>query len=225
MGIIGNNWDNLLKNEFESESFFRLNEFLENEFLKYRVFPDKSDIMNALKLTPPEAVHAVILGQDPYHGIGQANGLCFSVNSGVKFPPSLVNIYKELKADLDFPAPESGNLEPWAKQGVLLLNAVLTVREGEPGSHKNKGWEALTDRIISLVNESETPTAFLLWGNFAKEKKRLITNPRHLILEATHPSPLSASNGFFGCRHFSKTNEFLCENGLDGIGWDLRNRT
>jgi uracil-DNA glycosylase len=177
------------------------------------------DIFNALKLTPPENVRAVILGQDPYHGAGQAHGLCFSVLPGTDLPPSLRNIFKELRADLGVTAPENGCLEHLAKSGVLLLNTVLTVRESAPGSHKNKGWEVLTDRIISLVNESETPTVFLLWGNFARAKKTLITNKRHLILEAAHPSPLSASNGFFGCRHFSKTNEFLRKNGLSEIDW------
>jgi uracil-DNA glycosylase len=221
---IGNDWDNVLRGDFASENYRKLREFLKFEYAHYRVYPDMFDIFNALKLTPPDNVRAVILGQDPYHGIGQAHGLCFSVLPNTAPPPSLVNIFKELNADLNIPAPESGNLEPWAKQGVLLLNTVLTVREGAPGSHKNKGWEALTDRIISLVNESETPTVFLLWGNFAKAKKALITNKRHLILEAAHPSPLSARNGFFGCRHFSKTNEFLRENGVEGIDWDLRNK-
>ncbi|MDR0992301.1 MAG: uracil-DNA glycosylase [Ruminococcus sp.] len=209
---IGNGWDRLLASEFSSENYHKLREFLKYEYAHFRIYPDMYDIFNALKFTPPEAVRAVILGQDPYFGEGQAHGLCFSVKSGVAKPPSLQNIFKELSADLGVPIPQSGCLENWAKQGVLLLNTVLTVREGTPNSHKGKGWEALTDRIIEIINESGEPTVFMLWGGNARAKKRLITNPRHLILEAAHPSPLSAYNGFFGCRHFSKANAFLVKN-------------
>ncbi|MDR0991784.1 MAG: uracil-DNA glycosylase [Ruminococcus sp.] len=209
---IGNGWDKLLASEFDSEHYKKLREFLKYEYAHFRIYPGMYDIYNALRFTPPEAVHAVILGQDPYHGAGQAHGLCFSVKPGVQKPPSLVNIYKELNADLGIPIPKDGCLENWAKQGVLLLNTVLTVREGAPNSHRGKGWEVLTDRIISIINESENPTVFILWGGNARAKKGLITNPRHLVLEAAHPSPLSAYNGFFGCRHFSKTNAFLAQN-------------
>jgi uracil-DNA glycosylase len=220
---IGNRWDVLLAPDFSSENYKNLREFLKYEYANFNVYPDMYDIFNALRLTPPENVRAVILGQDPYHGKGQAHGLCFSVQPETPPPPSLVNIFKELQSDLGLKPPENGCLINWAKSGVLLLNTVLTVREGAPGSHRGKGWEALTDRIISIINESETPTVFLLWGNFAKAKKGLITSSRHLILEAAHPSPLSAYNGFFGCRHFSKTNDFLIKNGLQGIEWGLRN--
>ncbi|MBR5134527.1 MAG: uracil-DNA glycosylase, partial [Clostridia bacterium] len=166
-------------------------------------------------------VKAVILGQDPYHGPGQAHGLCFSVQDGVSPPPSLQNIYKEQYADLGLPIPKTGNLTPWTKQGVLLLNTVLTVRQGLPNSHKNKGWETFTDHVISLLNARETPMVFLLWGANAGAKSALITNPKHLILKTVHPSPLSASRGWFGCRHFSKTNAFLQENGIQPIDWSL----
>jgi uracil-DNA glycosylase len=219
---IGNRWDELLARDFASESYKSLREFLKFEYAHYAVYPDMYSIFTALSLTPPENVRAVILGQDPYHGKGQAHGLCFSVLPETPPPPSLVNIFKELQSDLGIPAPENGCLVNWAKSGVLLLNTVLTVREGAPGSHRARGWETLTDRIISIINESETPTVFLLWGNFAKAKKGLITSPRHQILEAAHPSPFSAYNGFFGCRHFSKANEFLIKNGLQGIEWNLR---
>jgi uracil-DNA glycosylase len=218
---IGNNWDALLAGEFSSEYYMKLREFLKTEYARFAIYPNMYDIYNTLKLTPPEAVRAVILGQDPYHGKGQAHGLCFSVNPGVIKPPSLVNIFKERYADIGIPVPENGTLTPWAENGVLLLNTVLTVRENAPGSHKNKGWEILTDRIITIINESARPTVFLLWGNNARAKKQLITNPNHLVLEAAHPSPLSAYNGFFGCRHFSKTNEFLLKANLSPINWDL----
>jgi uracil-DNA glycosylase len=219
---IGNRWDELLAPDFASESYKNLREFLKYEYAHFNVYPDMYSIFTALRLTPPENVRVVILGQDPYHGKGQAHGLCFSVLPETPPPPSLVNIFKELQNDLGIPAPENGCLINWAKSGVLLLNTVLTVREGAPGSHRARGWETITDRIISIINESEIPTVFLLWGNFAKAKKSLIRSPRHLILEAAHPSPLSAYNGFFDCRHFSKTNEFLIKNGLQGIRWNLR---
>jgi uracil-DNA glycosylase len=218
---IGNSWDTLLASEFNSEYYKKLREFLKYEYAHFRIYPDMYDIFNALRFTPPEAVRAVILGQDPYHGAGQAHGLCFSVKPGVQKPPSLLNIQKELNADLGIPIPKNGCLENWAKQGVLLLNTVLTVREGCANSHKGKGWEILTDRIISIINESENPTVFILWGGNARAKKGLITNTKHLILEAAHPSPLSAYNGFYGCRHFSKTNAFLSQNDRGTIDFSL----
>ena len=177
------------------------------------------DIFNALKYTSYEDTRAVILGQDPYHGAGQAHGLCFSVKRDVTPPPSLKNIFKELNAEYSIPEPTSGELTGWAKQGVLLLNTTLTVREGRPQSHKGQGWEILTDRIISLLNEKSSPVVFILWGSNARAKKQLITNKLHLILESAHPSPLSAYNGFFGCNHFRKTNEFLRSHGLGEIDW------
>lgn len=217
---LGNSWDSLLAEEFQKEYYLELREFLKNEYLHsgVRIFPEMNDLFSALRLTPYENVRAVILGQDPYHGYGQAHGLCFSVRKGVNPPPSLKNIYKELKTDLGIDAPEHGCLEEWAKSGVLLLNSVLTVREGQAGSHRNKGWEILTDKIISLLNESEKPISFILWGAYARSKASLITNSRHLILEAAHPSPLSAYNGFFGSRPFSKTNAFL---GSRAVDWRL----
>lgn len=217
---LGNSWDSLLAEEFQKEYYLELREFLKNEYLHsgVRIFPEMNDLFSALRLTPYENVRAVILGQDPYHGYGQAHGLCFSVRKGVTPPPSLKNIYKELKTDLGIDAPEHGCLEEWAKSGVLLLNSVLTVREGQAGSHRNKGWEILTDKIISLLNESEKPISFILWGAYARSKASLITNSRHLILEAAHPSPLSAYNGFFGSRPFSKTNAFL---GSRAVDWRL----
>lgn len=218
---IGNNWDELLKDEFRQEYYLRLREFLKHEYTSGTVYPNMYNIFNALKITDYDAVKAVILGQDPYHGEGQAHGLSFSVQNGVALPPSLQNIYKELQTDLGIPPAKTGDLTPWAKQGVLLLNTVLTVRGGIANSHKGKGWEEFTDRIITLLNEREKPMVFLLWGANARAKKALISNPSHLVLEAAHPSPLSAYNGFFGCRHFSKTNDFLVRTGQDPINWRL----
>ena len=202
---LGNNWDNILKEEYKN----------------YRIFPSMYDIFNALKYTDYNDVKVVIIGQDPYHEIGQAHGLCFSVQDGVAFPPSLQNIFKELNADLGIPMPKSGNLTKWAKQGVLLLNTVLTVREHYANSHKNKGWETFTNAVIEKLNEREDPIIFLLWGNDAKRKKELITNKQHIVLTAAHPSPLSAYNGFFGCHHFSKTNQLLINMGKEPIDWSL----
>ena len=215
----GNGWDAVLGNEFEQDYYKELRLFLKKEYTcgKYRIFPDMHDIFNAFRYTDFKDVRAVILGQDPYHGEGQAHGLCFSVKSGVAKPPSLVNILKELQNDLGFSPPESGDLTKWAKNGVLLLNTVLTVREGQAGSHAGKGWERFTDRAIELLNERKEPICFLLWGGYAKAKASLITNPKHNILPAAHPSPLSAYNGFFGCRHFSLCNKLL---GAD-IDWNL----
>ena len=218
---IGNDWDVLLKGEFDKEYYKKLRTFLVKEYQTRRIFPDMYDIFNALKYTPYKSVKAVIIGQDPYHGEGQAHGLCFSVKKGIEPPPSLKNIYKELAQDIGFVPPAHGELISWAKQGVLLLNAVLTVREGEANSHKGMGWEIFTDRVIELLNMREEPMVFLLWGANARRKKELITNPNHYVLEAAHPSPLSAYNGFFGSRHFSKTNEILKSIGNTPIDWTL----
>ena len=216
---IGNDWDELLKDEFEKEYYLKLREYLKAEYVSRRIYPSMYDIYNALKLTSYENTRVVILGQDPYHGAGQAHGLCFSVKRGVEPPPSLKNIFKELKQEYGMPAPEFGELVGWAKQGVLLLNTTLTVREGQPQSHKGQGWETLTDRIISLLNQKEMPIVFILWGSNARAKKVLITNPSHLILESAHPSPLSAYNGFFGCNHFISTNAFLRRTNQKEIDW------
>ena len=218
---IGNSWDDVLAGEFEKEYYLKLREFLKTEYSSYRVYPPMEHIFRALKETPYDKVKAVILGQDPYHEPGQAQGLCFSVPEGVKQPPSLVNIFKEMQADLGVRPPSHGNLLTWAHQGVLLLNAVLTVREHEANSHKNKGWEQFTDRVISLLNDREDPVVFILWGANAKAKASLITNDRHCILTGAHPSPLSAHNGFWGGRYFSRTNEFLEEQGREPINWRI----
>lgn len=218
---IGNSWDTLLAEEFEKAYYKELRAFLIAEYKSGPVYPPAASIFNALKATPYENVRAVIIGQDPYHGEGQAHGLCFSVQRGVKTPPSLLNIYKELQSDLGFAIPSHGYLAKWADEGVLLLNAVLTVRAGVPNSHKGKGWELLTDRVIQLLNEREKPMVFLLWGANAQKKAELITNPKHLILKAPHPSPLSAHAGFFGCRHFSRANAFLSACGEGAIDWQI----
>ena len=218
---IGNEWDEILKDEFEKEYYLNLREFLKREYFTYHIYPNMYDIFNALKYTSYSDVKAVIIGQDPYHGQGQAHGLCFSVQKGVAVPPSLQNIYKEIYSDLGIPPANHGYLKKWADSGVLMMNAVLTVREGQANSHKGKGWEIFTDRVIELLNEREKPIVFLLWGGNAKQKMRLITNPNHLILQAAHPSPLSAFNGFFGCRHFSKANEFLANHGMEPIDWRI----
>ncbi len=215
---LGNSWDALLADEFRQPYYLQLREFLKTEYRTRRIYPPMGDIFNALRETPYEKVKAVILGQDPYHQPGQAHGMCFSVRKGVEPPPSLKNIYKELEAELGITPPDHGELTKWAKEGVLLLNTVLTVRESAPASHRGKGWEFLTDRVISLLDQRPEPIVFLLWGAHARAKKELITNPCHLILEAAHPSPLSAYNGFFGCGHFKKANEFLKE----PIDWDLK---
>lgn len=218
-----NKWDELISGEFEKDYYLKLREFLIEEYKTKTIYPDKHDIFNALKFTSYEDVKVVIIGQDPYHGPNQAHGLSFSVQPKVQIPPSLLNMYKELKADLGCFIPNNGYLVPWAEQGVLLLNAVLTVREGQANSHRNKGWEKFTDKVIQLLNEREEPIIFLLWGNNAKEKGELITNKHHFILTTVHPSPLSASRGFFGCRHFSKTNEILRDLGKEPIDWQIKN--
>ena len=223
MVLLNNDWDSMLSEEFNSEYYLKLREFLKAEYFSRRIYPPMNDIFNALRYTSYKDTRVVILGQDPYHGFGQAHGLCFSVKEGVKFPPSLKNIFKELESELGIPEPPSGELVGWAKQGVLLLNTTLTVREGQPQSHKGQGWEILTDRIIEILNKKDAPVVFILWGGNARSKKQLITNPRHLILESAHPSPLSAYAGFFGCDHFTKTNTFLVSNGLPPIEWDKIN--
>ena len=212
-----NDWDKLLENEFKKDYYLALREFLKEEYSTKRIYPPMNDIYNALKYTSYENTKVVILGQDPYHGAGQAHGLCFSVQPGVKFPPSLQNIFKELSSEYGMVIPDTGELTGWAKQGVLLLNTTLTVREGQPQSHKGKGWEILTDKIISLLNEKQTPVVFILWGGNARAKKTLITNSHHLVLESAHPSPLSAYAGFFGCNHFILANQFLEKSGMTQI--------
>lgn len=218
---IGNDWDSLLADEFNKDYYLNLRQFLISEYNSRKIYPSMSDIFNALRATAYADVKAVILGQDPYHGEGQAHGMCFSVRKGTPPPPSLVNIFKELNTELGIPIPPHGELTAWAQSGVLLLNTVLTVREGSPNSHRGHGWEVLTDRIIELLNNRETPIVFLLWGGNARAKKKLIKNPAHLVLECAHPSPLSAYNGFFGCGHFAKTNEFLQKNGIEPIDWRI----
>ena len=218
---LGNSWDALLKDEFEKDYYKKLRGALAREYREHTVYPDMYDIFNALRYTPYESVKAVILGQDPYHGPGQAHGLCFSVKRGVPAPPSLQNIFKEIESDLGIAPPSHGELTSWARQGVLLLNTVLTVREGQPQSHRPLGWEIFTDRVIELLNDAPQPIVFLLWGGNAKAKRALLTNPAHLVLTAAHPSPLSAYNGFFGCRHFSRTNEFLTSHGAEAIDWRI----
>ena len=217
---LGNDWDGILADEWEKPYYRQLHSFLKEEYSKTRIYPDMYDIFNALKYTPFADTRAVIIGQDPYHGPGQAHGLCFSVKKGVPLPPSLVNIYKEITDDLGVTMPQHGELTGWAKQGVLLLNTVLTVRAGQPNSHKDKGWEIFTDRVISELNRKETPVVFLLWGANAEKKARVITNPIHKKLITVHPSPLSAYRGFFGWRHFSKANEILISSGQPPIKWD-----
>ncbi len=218
---LGNDWDTILADEWQKPYYRQLHDFLKSEYSSKCIYPNMYDIFNALKYTSFSDTKVVIIGQDPYHGAGQAHGLCFSVKKGVAVPPSLRNIYKELHDDVGFIIPPHGELTSWAKQGILLLNTVLTVREGCPNSHKGKGWEIFTDRVISELNNKQTPVVFLLWGANAEQKGRLITNPIHKKLITVHPSPLSASRGFIGCRHFSKTNKLLAEAGLTPINWQI----
>lgn len=213
----------LLDREKEKQYFKDLTSFIDNEYATKTIFPARENVMNSMKYTPYKKVKVVIVGQDPYHGEGEAHGMCFSVNPGIKIPPSLKNIFKELNRDLGLYIPNNGYLMKWAKQGVLLLNSVLTVVKDTPGSHRGKGWETFTDEVIKEVNEKDTPVVFLLWGAYAKEKKTLITNPIHLVLESSHPSPFSVKSGFEGCSHFSKTNEFLKSHGLTPIDWQIEN--
>ena len=217
----GNDWDSLLAAEFEKEYYTELRSFLIEEYKSRRIYPPADDIFNAFKLTSYEDTKVVIIGQDPYHQQGQAHGLCFSVRKGIKTPPSLVNIFKELKEDLGIKPPSHGCLTEWAERGVLLLNATLTVRDGEPMSHRGKGWEILTDRVIEILNSREKPMCFILWGSSAKSKSALITNTNHMILEGAHPSPFSAYNGFFGGRYFSRANRFIDACGDIPIDWQL----
>lgn len=219
---IGNDWDTLLAAEFQSENYQQLRQFLIQEYRTHTVYPNMYDIFNALKHTACKDVKAVIIGQDPYHNEGQAHGLSFSVRKGIAPPPSLVNIFKEIKDDIGVDnLGKHGELTAWAKQGVLLLNAALTVRAGQANSHRGKGWEQVTDAVIRILNLRQQPVVFLLWGSNARAKAQLITNPNHLVLTCAHPSPLSAYQGFFGCKHFSKTNAFLEQKGIPPIDWHI----
>lgn len=223
MQILKNDWHDLMKDEFKKDYYLKLRQFLISEYKTRTIYPDMYDIFNALHYTPYKDVKAVILGQDPYHGPNQAHGLSFSVKPGVPAPPSLVNIYKELNSDIGCYIPNNGYLKKWADQGVMLLNTVLTVRAGQANSHKGKGWEYFTDRVISLLNDREDPVIFILWGSHAQAKQSIITNPQHYIIKSPHPSPLSASRGFFGSRPFSKTNDFLMSIGKEPIDWQIEN--
>lgn len=218
---IGNEWDQLLKDEFNKEYYLRLRSILAYEYKNQTIYPDMYDIFNALRYTSYSDVKAVIIGQDPYHGEGQAHGLCFSVKKGIEPPPSLKNIFKELETELGIAKPTHGELTSWAKQGVLLLNTVLTVRAGQANSHKGLGWEIFTDKIIELLNEREKPIVFLLWGANARNKAQLVTAPQHKIFTCAHPSPLSVYNGFWNCGHFSGCNDFLKQIGSEPINWNL----
>jgi uracil-DNA glycosylase len=212
-------WRDLLKPEFGKDYFAALAAFVESEYNSKTIYPPADKIFSAFNFCSPANCKVVIIGQDPYHGPNQANGLCFSVADGVKVPPSLRNIFKELQSDLNVPAPITGNLENWAKQGVMLLNATLTVRAGEAGSHQKRGWEIFTDAGISMLSDTQENIVFMLWGAFAQKKEVLINANKHLILKAAHPSPLSAYNGFFGCRHFSKANSYLATKGREEVNW------
>lgn len=223
MAAIDNDWLEPLKGEFSKPYYARLYKTVKAEYEKYQIFPHSEDVFNAFHFTPLNRVKVVIIGQDPYHNVGQAHGLCFSVKPGVDIPPSLQNIYKELEDDLGYPVPNHGCLTKWAEEGVLLLNTVLTVRAHQANSHQGIGWEIFTDRVIEILNEEERPIVFILWGKPAQRKKEMLTNPRHLILEAPHPSPLSAYRGFFGSKPFSRTNDFLVANGLEPVDWKIEN--
>lgn len=220
--MIGNKWDIVLKEEFKKEYFRKIVVTINMAYKQKIMYPSKNKIMQALKMTDYDDVKVVILGQDPYHGENEANGLAFAVNDGIKLPPSLKNIYKELKDDLGIEIATTGNLECWAKEGVLLLNAILTVEKDKPASCRNFGWEEFSDAIIKKINEKDSPVVFILWGNFARSKKKYITNPKHLVIESTHPSPFSAHNGFFGSKPFSKTNNFLEKNNIKKIDWRIK---
>ena len=220
---IEQSWKERLSSEFEKNYFSQLITFVKEEYRQRTIYPPGPYIFSAFEHCPFDKVKVVILGQDPYHEPGQAHGLCFSVQDGTPFPPSLVNIFKEIESDLGKPVPQTGNLLRWADQGVLLLNATLTVRAHQAGSHQNKGWEEFTDAAIKILNEQDRPIVFILWGRPAQAKKAMLNNPKHLILTAPHPSPLSAYRGFFGCRHFSKANAFLEEHGIAPIDWQIEN--
>lgn len=217
---IGNSWDKIFKEEFQKEYFLNLSTFLKQERQEKTIFPPEDEVFNAFKFTPPENVKAVLIGQDPYHGDGQAHGLCFSVKPGVKTPPSLKNIYKEMKTDLNLEPIDHGNLEAWAHQGLLMLNSVLTVEKSTPASHRKKGWEEFTDFVIDYLNNEKENLVFILWGNDAKKKAANIHREKHLVLESAHPSPFSFKK-YLGCQHFSKTNEYLNLNGIKEINWKL----
>ena len=220
--MIGNDWDEILNDVTHTKEFYNTMVLAKKEYETKTVFPPKQNVFEALKMTSYENTRVVIVGQDPYHGVGEAHGLSFSVKPGVKVPPSLQNIYKEIKDDLGIIEPANcGDLTKWAKEGVLLLNAILTVEKDKAGSHSSLGWEFFTDNIIKKLNEKETPVVFILWGSFARSKKLYITNPKHCIIESTHPSPFSARNGFFGSKPFSRANDFLIKNGLKPIDWQL----
>lgn len=212
-------WQQALTDIFETENWKQVSDFIRKEYVSTTVYPLPKNVFNAFELCPFDDVQVVILGQDPYHGKGQAHGLCFSVPEGEKIPPSLQNIFKELHSDLGVSIPESGNLEHWARQGVLLLNATLTVRAGQPGSHQKKGWEEFTDAVIKKINDKKEHVVFMLWGNYAKSKSLFIDHEKHLVLEAAHPSPYSANNGFFGCKHFSQANEYLKQHAYPPVEW------
>lgn len=223
MKILKNQWQDLLQDEFEKEYYLNLRKFLINEYNTKKIYPNMHDIFNALHYTDYQNVKVVIIGQDPYHGPNQAHGLSFSVKPGVQPPPSLMNIFKELNSDLGCYIPNNGYLKKWADQGVMLLNTVLTVCEGTANSHKNKGWEQFTDRVINILNLREDPVVFILWGKNAQSKLSIINNPRHFIIKSVHPSPLSAYGGFFGSKPFSKANEFLISKGKKPIDWQIEN--
>lgn len=220
--MIGNDWDEKLSLIWNSDGFKKFMKIIENEYNTKTIFPPRNYIFNALKLTSYSNTKVVIVGQDPYHGVGEAHGLSFSVQEGIKIPPSLQNIYKELFSDLGITPAPKGDLTKWGKEGVLMLNAVLTVEKDKPASHRKLGWELLTDYIIKILNQKEEPVVFILWGNFAKEKAKYITNPQHLIITSPHPSPFSANSGFFGSKPFSKTNNYLKSKGLTEIDWDIK---
>ena len=220
--MIGNNWDEILADEYKKQYYTELQAFLDGEYAAHTIYPPRDELFTSLKLTPPEKVKAVIVGQDPYINENQAHGLAFSVQKGVKPPPSLVNMYKELVSDIGCEMPKTGCLHSWAEQGVLLLNAVQSVRAGTSNSHKNKGWEQFTDKILHYLGERSEPTCFLLWGAFAHKKESLIKNNTHLIIKTVHPSPLSAGNGFFGSKPYSTANRFLEKNGRGKIDWEIK---
>ena len=220
--MIGNDWDEILKDEFKKDYFKKLMENVVSEYKTKIIYPQKSEVFKAFRYTPYKNVKVVILGQDPYHGEGEAEGLSFSVPKNIKKPPSLVNIFKELHDDLGINIPSHGNLVSWSKEGILLLNSVLTVIKDCAASHEGIGWEEFTDNVIKIINNKNTPVVFILWGRFARSKKRLITNSIHLVIESAHPSPLSAYNGFFGSHPFSKTNDFLISKGIKPINWEIK---
>lgn len=220
--MIGNGWDNLLKSEYTKEYFLNLEKFVSNEYKTKTIYPKMSEIFKAFQETPYDKVKVVIIGQDPYHGENEAEGLSFSVKKVTAKPPSLINIFTKLRDDLGYKIPNNGSLEPWAKEGVLLLNSTLTVVKDTPKSHSNKGWEIFTDEVIKIINKKTTPVVFILWGSDARSKKSLITNKIHYIIESPHPSPLSAYRGFFGSKPFSKANNFLIKNNIQPVNWEIK---